>query len=182
MSLFNLFIYTGSYWSCLFPVCVCVFSSCCYFLRLHETFDAPIIGLTCVCVFFSFSILFLTCCDIQCDSTVRARGLRLLLHNKMLQLTCPTLFPPQIDKHTHNLRSGRELSQFSCRAENCYPQMLNESWAGFRGGNSPKFFLGFFFFLFFIFYWPAMWHTTLSDVYWKEKQISWYISINSFVF
>ena len=133
--------------------------------------------------FFFFSILFLTCCDIQCDSTVRARGLRLLLHNKMLQLTCPTLFPPQIDKHTHNLRSGRELSQFSCRAENCYPQMLNESWAGFRGGNSPKFFWGFFFFLFFIFYWPAMWHTTLLDVYWKEKQISWFIiSINSFVF
>ena len=125
----------------------CVCFSCCYFLRLHETFDAPIIGLTCVCVFFFFSILFLTCCDIQCDSTVRARGLRLLLHNKMLQLTCPTLFPPQIDKHTHNLRSGRELSQFSCRAENCYPQMLNESWAGFRGGNSPKFFWVFFFFV-----------------------------------
>ena len=81
----------------------CVCFSCCYFLRLHETFDAPIIGLTCVCVFFFFSILFLTCCDIQCDSTVRARGLRLLLHNKMLQLTCtrPTLFSPFKSTNTH---------------------------------------------------------------------------------
>ena len=35
----------------------CVCFSCCYFLRLHETFDAPIIGLTCVCVCVFFLLL-----------------------------------------------------------------------------------------------------------------------------